>query len=119
MKNYKELEELAKWATPGPWATDDPYIVYAMNGKEVVYLAKTLDLDTTAAKSFDNAAFIAAANPAVVLELIETQRVLVEAVRDMLEGWRYIRSTHGDLYGVGWDRAQDKAEAAYKRATGE
>lgn len=37
---------------------------------------------------------------------------LEEALQDMLSGWRYIRATHGDLYGVGWDRAQSKAEAA-------
>lgn len=37
---------------------------------------------------------------------------LVEALRDMLGGWRYIRMVHGDLYGVGWDRAQQKAEQA-------
>lgn len=35
-----------------------------------------------------------------------------EALRDMLSGWKYIRSVHGDLYGVGWDRAQSKAETA-------
>ena len=29
-----------------------------------------------------------------------------------LAGWRYIRCRHGDLYGVGWDRAQQKAEEA-------
>ena len=34
------------------------------------------------------------------------------ALADMLAGWRYIRHSHGDLYGVGWDRAQEKAEAA-------
>lgn len=34
------------------------------------------------------------------------------ALIDMLNGWKYIRSTHGDLYGVGWDRAQLKAEQA-------
>jgi len=34
------------------------------------------------------------------------------ALRDMLSGWKYIRETHGDLYGVGWDRAQQKAEQA-------
>jgi hypothetical protein len=33
-----------------------------------------------------------------------------EALRDMLSGWRYIRKFHGDLDGVGWDRAQTKAE---------
>lgn len=37
---------------------------------------------------------------------------LQAALRDMLTGWRYIRETHGDLYGVGWDRAEDKARAA-------
>lgn len=35
-----------------------------------------------------------------------------EALKDMLSGWKYIRETHGDLYGVGWDRAQDKVERA-------
>lgn len=34
------------------------------------------------------------------------------ALVDLLAGWRYIRQAHGDLYGVGWDRAQGKAEAA-------
>ncbi len=43
---------------------------------------------------------------------------LLEALRDMLEGWRYIRHSHGDLYGVGWDRAQEKAERAIAKATG-
>lgn len=42
---------------------------------------------------------------------------LREALRDMLSGWIYIRQMHGDLYGVGWDRAQGKAEAAMANAT--
>ena len=29
-------------------------------------------------------------------------------------GWKYIRESHGDLYGVGWDRAQEKADDAIK-----
>jgi len=37
---------------------------------------------------------------------------LREALTDMLSGWAYIRQTHGDLYGVGWDRAENKASAA-------
>lgn len=40
---------------------------------------------------------------------------LIEALKEMLSGWRYIRETHGDLYGVGWDRAEDKASAALAR----
>lgn len=44
---------------------------------------------------------------------------LLEALQDMLSGWKYIREQHGDLYGVGWDRAQDKAQAAISKALGE
>lgn len=39
---------------------------------------------------------------------------LEAALLDMLSGWKYIRSFHGDLYGVGWDRAQTKAEEALR-----
>ena len=39
----------------------------------------------------------------------------IEALEDILSGWKYIRSTHGDLYGVGWDRAQNKAELAIEQ----
>ena len=44
---------------------------------------------------------------------------LREALIDMLSGWKYIRETHGDLYGVGWGRAQKKAEAALAAAAGQ
>jgi hypothetical protein len=50
--------------------------------------------------------------------LIAAAPELLEALKDMLAGWRYIRETHGDLYGVGWDRAQQKAEAAIAKAEG-
>ena len=50
------------------------------------------------------------ANPPLLAELIE-------ALRDMNNGWKYIRSTHGDLYGVGWDRAQNKADAALAKVS--
>lgn len=36
----------------------------------------------------------------------------IDALEDMNNGWKYIRSSHGDLYGVGWDRAQGKADDA-------
>ena len=44
---------------------------------------------------------------------------LLEALQDMLSGWKYIRDQHGDLYGVGWDRSQNKAVSAINKATGE
>ena len=40
------------------------------------------------------------------------QEFMRPALIDLLAGWRYIRQSHGDLYGVGWDRAQEKAEKA-------
>lgn len=41
---------------------------------------------------------------------------LKAALQDMLNGWRYIRGSHGDLYGVGWERCEQSAEAAIQRA---
>jgi hypothetical protein len=38
--------------------------------------------------------------------------VLEAALRDMLSGWQFIRETQGDLYGVEWDRAEERARAA-------
>lgn len=43
-------------------------------------------------------------------KLIAAAPELADALTDMLNGWRYIRAVHGDLPGVGWDRAQQKAE---------
>lgn len=45
--------------------------------------------------------------------------VLYDALADMLAGWKYIRQVHGDLSGVGWDRAQDAAINALALARGE
>ena len=42
-------------------------------------------------------------------------KIAIEALQDMLSGWKYIRKNHGDLYGVGWDRAQTKAEQALEK----
>lgn len=46
---------------------------------------------------------------------------LLEALEDMLSGWRYIQQdpTHRGIYGVGWERAQRLAEAAIAKAKGE
>ena len=44
----------------------------------------------------------------------EALKLAFEALKDMNCGWKYIREVHGDLYGVGWDRAQGKADDAIK-----
>ena len=82
--------------TPGPWDYDaGDFSVYALETFEPIELTEA------------NARLIAAA-PA-----------LYEALKDMREGWRYIRERHGDLYGVGWDRAEHAADAALAAATGD
>jgi hypothetical protein len=45
-------------------------------------------------------------------KLRQTAEMALEALADMNCGWKYIRESHGDLYGVGWDRAQEKADDA-------
>ena len=50
-----------------------------------------------------------------VATLLDVHEALVQsrvALKDMLSGWKYIRTQYGDLYGVGWDRAEEKATAA-------
>lgn len=42
----------------------------------------------------------------------ESVRELRDAAKDALSGWRYIRETHGDLYGVAWDRVENKLRIA-------
>ena len=45
---------------------------------------------------------------------IEAMKQVLEALEDMYCGWKYIREFHGDLYGVGWDRVQEKVEKTIK-----
>jgi hypothetical protein len=45
-----------------------------------------------------------------------TDEEILDALKDALNGWKYIRESHGDLYGVGWDRVQDKLEAILRKA---
>lgn len=51
--------------------------------------------------------------------LIEAAPDMLAALEDILSGWLYIRQVHGDLSGVGWDRAQEKVDAAIRKARGE
>ena len=53
------------------------------------------------------------------VNLIAAAPELLEALQDMLSGWKYIREQHGDLYGVGWERSQQKAELALAKALGQ
>ena len=53
-----------------------------------------------------------------LLAIAQEQRAVLQeakaAMRDMLCGWKMIRNSGGEdkIYGIGWDRAQAKVEAA-------
>src|SRR5690554_6545988 len=93
--------------TPGPWMLSG-CTVYALNDQGFNrFSAHVQDAHTGEHELNANARLIAAAPE------------LREALEDMLSGWKYIRESHGDLYGVGWDRAQNKARAAIAKVKGE
>lgn len=55
------------------------------------------------------------ATPEINHASAETAKVVEQAIgalADILGGWRYIRQSHGDLYGVGWDRCEKSASIA-------
>jgi hypothetical protein len=50
--------------------------------------------------------------PPICLEAADRIEELENALLDARSGMNYIRDTYGDLYGVGFDRVEDKAAKA-------
>ncbi len=107
--------------TPGPWR------VVQQPGElcvEIGFSGTAVYVESAARAKGKVVAFLRDAHhmpPEEVLpnaRLIAAAPALLDALQDMLAGWRYIREVHGDLPGVGWDRAQAKAEAALAQAEG-
>jgi hypothetical protein len=48
----------------------------------------------------------------LLISAVEKTKELQDALRYMLAGCKYIRSTYGDLEGIGWDTLEEKAEKA-------
>lgn len=97
--------------TPGPWnAVKSQPRIYWIDAHEQPcaygHIATVFEGGKDPDENAANARLIAAAPD------------LLAALEDMLSGWRYIRETHGDLYGVGWDRAENAARAAIAKARG-
>ena len=115
-----ELRRLAEAATPGPWATAAFQLV--------IDVARRIDVGMCGHR--DDAAFIAAANPATVLALLDAAAerdalaAAVERVRALADEWTY----NGEF---GWDdgshaygpdcegQALDYAAAELRRALDE
>ena len=99
--NTEELKRLAEAATPGPWAA-------AISSSMVNSVCTTFETVCETGKNIDDALYIAAANPAAVLELIRQRDELMEALKDareMVSDWAgyaspYFQEKHdidGDL----------------------
>ena len=92
----EELKRLAEAATPGPWAHGVTWIEH-LGG--IVALGNT-------ARSKQDVAYVAAANPAAILELIRQRDELLAALKDareMVSDWgayasEYMQEKH-DLVG--------------------
>lgn len=127
-RTLEEIEVLAADATPGPWTT---------KGKSVKALGAPSE--RTAPNGWHGGICncmgsghgprsridaLAETNAALIAELpsllaiAQEQRAVLQeakaAMRDMLCGWKMIRDSGGEgkIYGIGWDRAQAKVEAA-------
>ncbi len=108
--NTEELKRLAEAATPGPWEYEDhgrlTGIIWGTNDYAIARLA--YDGQVSDEKVDATGSYIAAANPAAVLELIRQRDELMEALKDareMVSDWAgyaspYFQEKHdidGDL----------------------
>jgi len=100
-EQINELRQLAQAATPGPWRA-------AISSSMVNSVCTTFETVCETGKNIDDALYIAAANPAAVLELIRQRDELMEALKDareMVSDWAgyaspYFQEKHdidGDL----------------------
>ena len=89
--NTTELKKLAEAATPGPWFVVgqpwNPKADFIVAGNEDPhigqYVADTEDFDGEGRNVQENAAYIAAANPAAILELLAINAELVGALKEI------------------------------------
>ena len=95
--NTEELKRLAEAATPGPW-----FAAVSSNMNNSVHVSMGTICNT--GKNIDDAAFIAAANPAAILELIQQRDELLAALKRIGE-----LSYDSQAMRVAWE-AIDKAE---------
>ena len=98
-EQINELRQLAQAATPGPWRA-------AISSSMVNSVCTTFETVCETGKNIDDALYIAAANPAAVLELIRQRDELLASLkeaRELVEDWgayapAYMQEKH-DLEG--------------------
>jgi hypothetical protein len=79
MNDYSELQELSEKATPGPWGYDGSYVCPARVEGGTTYVESWRSVADC--HQAENTKFIAAANPAVVLELIAENKGLAKKIK--------------------------------------
>lgn len=103
MVDIEELERLAKAATPGPWAVDEECLerherLYVAKGSEGNLLGRILEVFENCLvrgkQRVANAEYIAAANPAAILELVAEVRQL----REDLQASKLLAHANGEMF---------------------
>ena len=108
--NTEELKRLAEAATPGPWEYKKDSNDFPVNGyvtvRDCIFSVCVLPYEgiRTDDRVTDNGRFIAAANPAAILELIRQRDELLAALKRIGE-----LSYDSQAMRVAWE-AIDKAE---------
>ena len=121
----EELEGRTTYRTPGPWrvAPTSDYPPGEKPGLNIDAGEHGLDgfvcevCGPNPDEQMRADAYFIAHAPDIFAIAQEQRAVLQEAkaaMRDMLCGWKMIRDSGGEdkIYGIGWDRAQAKVEAA-------
>jgi hypothetical protein len=132
MTNLDKLEALAKAATPGEWHRSERpsgpfwhiYADHTVDGKPCLSGKQSIgtmhaENKRTGSKAYAamfeaNASFVAAANPAAILELCAEVRRLRELARLQSETVRYADSVCGMLRSGGWPGKAEALEARIK-----
>ena len=87
MKGYSELKRLAENATPGEWSHEQDNLYFYEDGctRHMMELSEGSDIGYVEQKH--NSDFIAAANPEVILELIDE----IESLKKDAARYRWLR----------------------------
>jgi hypothetical protein len=105
-------------STSGPYFVENDEEV-AANARRIVACVNALSNVSTEWLESNKSIVVLGAPIADRFREVEQQRdELLAALEDMLSGWQYIREVYGDLRGVGFNRAENKAVAAIAKATG-
>ena len=115
--------------TPGPWPIRDAtveedgsihprHIVGGSRDLVVMYANERRNTDGTLVSDEMAEAVGDVRSKTANLRLIAAAPDLLAALRDCRAGLVYIRESHGELYGVGFDRAIHAADEAIAKAEG-